>query len=252
MDRQNMGLFILELRKEKHLTQKELAAQLNITDKAVSKWERGLSMPDITLLIPLSEALGVTVTELLECRRIEPAAQLNTEQTENLLKKAISLSAEDFPRIRKPKAKNGIVYAVCLTTAWMEIMFLFMLGYSVNQLIQNLLTVELLSTIFGAYFFLFAKERLPAYYDENKIDYYTDGFFRMHLPGVSFNNKNWGHIVRIGRLWTMVILLAFPLVYLAVSSWFPDIWTQFSLVFVLTISLGGLLIPIYVAATKYQ
>ena len=54
MEHEKIGAFISLLRKEKGLTQKELAAQLNVTDKAVSKWERGLCYPDISLLSPLS------------------------------------------------------------------------------------------------------------------------------------------------------------------------------------------------------
>lgn len=65
MDHEKMGQFIAQLRKANHMTQRELAGKLNITDKAVSKWERGLSCPDITLLGPLAEALGVTTGELL-------------------------------------------------------------------------------------------------------------------------------------------------------------------------------------------
>ncbi len=60
-----MAQFISELRKEKKLTQKGLAEQLGVTDKAVSKWERGLSCPDISLLSKLSKILGVTTSELL-------------------------------------------------------------------------------------------------------------------------------------------------------------------------------------------
>jgi transcriptional regulator with XRE-family HTH domain len=60
-----MAQFISDLRKEKKLTQKELAEQLGVTDKAVSKWERGLSCPDISLLSKLSHILGVTTSELL-------------------------------------------------------------------------------------------------------------------------------------------------------------------------------------------
>ena len=60
-----MAQFISELRKEKKLTQKELAEQLGVTDKAVSKWERGLSCPDISLLSKLSHILGITISELL-------------------------------------------------------------------------------------------------------------------------------------------------------------------------------------------
>ena len=68
-----MARFISELRKEKKLTQKELAEQLGVTDKAVSKWERGLSCPDIALLSELSRVLGVTPGELLNGEKAEPA-----------------------------------------------------------------------------------------------------------------------------------------------------------------------------------
>jgi transcriptional regulator with XRE-family HTH domain len=69
MDNEKMGRFISEHRKLCQLTQKELAEQLNVSDKAVSKWERGLSCPDISLLSPLSSILGVTTTELLNGER---------------------------------------------------------------------------------------------------------------------------------------------------------------------------------------
>ena len=63
------GSFLAQLRREKGMTQKELAACLYVSDKAVSKWERGLSVPDISLLVPLAEQLNVTVAELLQgCR----------------------------------------------------------------------------------------------------------------------------------------------------------------------------------------
>jgi transcriptional regulator with XRE-family HTH domain len=69
-----MAQFIAQLRKEKNLTQKDLAEQLGITDKAVSKWERGLSCPDISLLSNLSHVLGVTAGELLNGEKAEPYA----------------------------------------------------------------------------------------------------------------------------------------------------------------------------------
>ena len=52
-------------------------------------------------------------------------------------------------------------------------------------MVSNLLVAELLSLIFGAYFFLVAKEWLPAYYDENRLNFYNDGFFRMSIPALS-------------------------------------------------------------------
>ena len=59
------GRFIGDMRREQGFTQKELADALGVTDKAVSKWERGVSCPDIALIIPLARLLGVTAGELL-------------------------------------------------------------------------------------------------------------------------------------------------------------------------------------------
>lgn len=67
LDRQLLGAFIAGNRKHQGLTQQQLAQTLHVTDKAVSKWERGLSYPDVTLLEPLAAALGLTVGELVCC-----------------------------------------------------------------------------------------------------------------------------------------------------------------------------------------
>lgn len=66
MDCGKTGELILRLRKEKNMTQKELADLMNISDKAVSKWERGMGCPDVSLLGVLSEVLGVNIEKLLE------------------------------------------------------------------------------------------------------------------------------------------------------------------------------------------
>lgn len=79
MNNEKMGLFISELRKSHQMTQKELSAKLNVSDKAVSKWERGLSCPDISLLSPISDILGVTTTELLNGERTEAKETLNVD-----------------------------------------------------------------------------------------------------------------------------------------------------------------------------
>lgn len=79
MNNEKMGLFISELRKSHQMTQKELSAKLNVSDKAVSKWERGLSCPDISLLSPISNILGVTTTELLNGERTEVKETLNVD-----------------------------------------------------------------------------------------------------------------------------------------------------------------------------
>ena len=65
MEQEKIGQFIAELRKEKGLTQKKLAEQLNITDKAVSKWECGYSLPDNSVMLNLCDILGISVNELI-------------------------------------------------------------------------------------------------------------------------------------------------------------------------------------------
>ena len=66
MDALKIGKFICKKRKNLNMTQSLLADKLHITDKAVSKWERGLSLPDISILIPLSEILNVSLYDLLK------------------------------------------------------------------------------------------------------------------------------------------------------------------------------------------
>lgn len=71
MEKQTLGQKIAELRKAKNLTQLELANRLSITDKAVSKWERDLSCPDISTVPKLAEILGVSADDLLRCSKNE-------------------------------------------------------------------------------------------------------------------------------------------------------------------------------------
>ena len=65
MDRTKTGALIAAARKEQNMTQKELAAALHVSDRAVSKWERGAGFPDISLLEPLADTLGLGVLDLL-------------------------------------------------------------------------------------------------------------------------------------------------------------------------------------------
>lgn len=71
MDVQKTGRLIAQARKERGLTQRELAKRLHISDRAVSKWERGLNLPEAALFEPLCQVLGITVTELLRGERAE-------------------------------------------------------------------------------------------------------------------------------------------------------------------------------------
>lgn len=142
MDKDKFGAFVAQLRKQQGMTQRELAQKVYISDKAVSKWERGLSMPDITLLIPLSQALGVTVTELLECRRMEQAP-MDSEHVEELMHRVITYSEETPAQRRSRRRQDTALYAVSLTVVVLELLGLRGLGYGWEEISLNLLTFEL-------------------------------------------------------------------------------------------------------------
>lgn len=71
MNQEKIGRLIKTLRNEKDLTQSQLAEIIGVTDRAISKWENGRGTPDVSLLIPLSEALDVSVLELLNGEKVE-------------------------------------------------------------------------------------------------------------------------------------------------------------------------------------
>ena len=94
MTKQTFGSTIAALRKEKGMTQQELAQNMGVTDKAVSKWERNLSFPDVASLPRLAEQLGVTVDELLEAKTSaqEESSQGKVLALAELVLKAVALA----------------------------------------------------------------------------------------------------------------------------------------------------------------
>ena len=89
MTNTSIGEVISTLRKEKGMTQKELADKLNITDKAVSKWERGISFPDTATIPKLAEILEVSVEELMNAKTVPMSEQKSAGQIVNIILKAI-------------------------------------------------------------------------------------------------------------------------------------------------------------------
>ena len=83
MDQVKIGKFIAECRKKVNLTQMQLAEKLGITDKAVSKWERGIAMPDTSIMLELCDILGISVNELLSGEKI--SMENNNQKNEQLL-----------------------------------------------------------------------------------------------------------------------------------------------------------------------
>lgn len=245
LNNEKFGLFLAELRREKGMTQKELAEKLFVSDKAVSKWERGLSMPDVSLLAPLSELLGVTIAELLKGERV--GGQLELGEVEKLVAGSLGLSERVKRRVNR---RWAACYAACLLVAAMELMLLRLFAFPAEEL-RDVLLVECLCLLFGGWLCIFARERLPAYYDSNRISAYSDGVFRMNLPGVRLNNKNWPHILRAGRVYLMAASLTFQPLYVVIRGQSPDAWADYRLP-VMLIACLGFMVPMMIAGKRYE
>ena len=85
MNQEKIGKFILELRREKNMTQQELADKIGVTDRAISKWENGRGMPDLSLMIPLCKELNITINELISGEKIEKK-DYQSKLEENIVK----------------------------------------------------------------------------------------------------------------------------------------------------------------------
>ena len=124
MDTQKFGAFIAQCRKEKSMTQSELAAKIMVTDKAVSRWERGKGFPDINLLLPLAEALEVSVLELMHSERQKEKVQLFQDDTiiVHLMENAVEMNKQN-------KQQDRIIACISCITMFFVTFFIKFYGY---------------------------------------------------------------------------------------------------------------------------
>lgn len=134
MDAQRLGDFIAGRRRELGLTQAELARQLQVTDKAVSRWERGVGLPDINSFEPLAKALDVSLVELMQAKQSEDES-ISAHEAEKLVADAI--------RIPRPNTGARIVGSVVLMLFAMIILYLLTLAgeafFSVGSIVTGLI-----------------------------------------------------------------------------------------------------------------
>lgn len=100
MDAQKFGAFLAQVRKENNLTQAQLAQKMQVSDKAVSRWERGRGFPDINLLEPLAAALGISLLELMQSERA-PADTVTTEDASAALRDTVHVARQHWRRIAR-------------------------------------------------------------------------------------------------------------------------------------------------------
>lgn len=247
IDKAKFGAFVAALRREKGMTQKELAGHLFISDKAVSKWETGASLPDTALLIPLAETLGVSVTELLMCEKMKDT--LEADQVEGVVKAAIAYAGEKPKRAYQAKDRWIAVYGLSLVVGGIGVYLNVRLA---QPALETLRTVMLLYAVFGAYFCCFVTLRLPDDYDRKPTSFFYDGAFRMNVPGVRLSNGNWPHIVRAVRLCMCLGMILMPALSLALGHAMPALWAAAGRIVLVALSLCGVFVPIYLAGKKYE
>ena len=106
MDPMKTGIIISDARKKLKMTQKDLADKLYVSDKAVSKWERGLCFPDISVLIPLTEILNISLYDLLRGEKV------NNKEVEETIKNTINYSNNE---IKRNKKKHIIISSIVIS-----------------------------------------------------------------------------------------------------------------------------------------
>ena len=105
MDQVKVGKFIAELRKEKKLTQVQLGDKLGVTDKTVSKWEKGITAPSISILNDLSTTLGITTTELLSGEKLKEVDPQKVDET-------IYTNIKFYTKINKKKYLRNLSFGI--------------------------------------------------------------------------------------------------------------------------------------------
>ena len=179
MDQIKIGTFIALCRKAKGLTQAQLAEKLNLTDRAISKWETGKGMPDSSVMLALCEILGISVNELLRGEKIE-MENYNKAAEEMLLQ-----LKKETERQHRAMLRFEIVLGIISTVAFLAL--LFVAGF----------VVELLPLQIGLFVIAFALllvgmgcglkiEQTAGYYacaccGHRYIPRYRSVFFAMHM-----------------------------------------------------------------------
>ena len=195
MDQIKIGKFIAECRKKNNLTQMQLAEKLNITDRAISKWENGKSMPDSSIMLELCNELKISVNELLSGEMIE-MKDYNQIAEKNLLEMA-----------KKEEVQNKKMMFYEIVIGYMSsvtfLILLFTASFAVENIVARIILFILafLVLIIGVSFAL-KIETETGYYECQKCHHkyvpkYSQVYFAMHSGTTRYmkcpkcNKKSW-------------------------------------------------------------
>lgn len=158
MDQIKIGKFIAERRKEQNLTQMQLAEKLGVTDRAVSKWERGKAMPDSSIMLELCALLKITVNELLSGENIN-MENYNEELEKNLLE-AVKQKEQADKRLLRLEVVIGVICVLVLLTACIVAAYV-----ELEEWQRILIVIAGLVPLIIAFPFMLKIEQVAGYYE---------------------------------------------------------------------------------------
>ena len=179
MNQVKIGKFIAVRRKQKNLTQMQLAEKLNITDRAVSKWETGKSLPDSSIMIDLCNILGISVTELLSGEEI--SMENYNKDLENHLLEMIKQKEQADKRLLSAEVFVGITATVVLFALIFVASFVQMEGW-----LRGALVLLSFALFLAGCFYALRMEQTAGYYEckacgHHYIPDYKSVFWAPHM-----------------------------------------------------------------------
>lgn len=196
MDTEKIGRYIAQKRKEKGYTQKDLASLFSITDRAVSKWERGISLPDASIMIDLSKTLGISVNELLSGEDLESAEEYNKKAEEIIIEM----------KKREEDANEILLRSESILTGSTVALFVLIILTSAliieNEILKIVIIILSLIPLLIAVFYALRIEQKAGYYEcphchNRYIPSYSAVLKAMHMGRTRYlkcpecNKKGW-------------------------------------------------------------
>lgn len=195
MDQIKIGKFIAECRKKNNLTQMQLAEKLNITDRAISKWENGKGMPDSSIMLDLCNELKISVNELLSGEVLEMNSY-NKKLEQNLI---------DIVKQKEESDKRILTMEIAMGVASIIIFLILVMTASLIEIqdwVRLLIIIPSTIFIFIVCLLLLRIEQTAGYYECQKCHYkyvptYSSLLFAMHINRTRYircpkcNKKSW-------------------------------------------------------------
>ena len=195
MDQVKIGKFIAQCRKNKKLTQADLAEKLSITDRAISKWETGKGMPDSSIMLDLCKELGITVNELLSGEMIEMKDY--DKKAEELLLEMKKQKEESDKRLLRIEIIMGLITVIMYMVLVMTVAFL-----QIEENVQLLIILPATVLVILMCFVALKIEQVAGYYECRKCHHkyvptYNSVLWAMHVNRTRYmkcpncNKRSW-------------------------------------------------------------